>query len=177
MVKKKPRVFEEYPLWIVLVINAVTVLAYAIGAYLLFLVGTAWGILYIAYLLFLEFRLYRESCVSCYYYGKLCAFGKGKIAARFFEVGDPNKFFEKELSPSDMIPQFLALIFPMAAGIILLFRTFSWEIFALMLLPPAIWFLGNPIIYGKLACPHCKQGRICCPANEFFSKTKSKKNK
>lgn len=175
--KKKPAVFEEYPFWIVLIINLVFFTSYAIGAYIFFLVGPVCVILYIAYIVFLEFRQYRESCVSCYYYGKMCAFGKGRIAARFFEVGDPNKFFEKELSPADMIPQFLVLILPLAAGIALLLRNFSWELFVLVLLPPAIWFLGNPIVYGKLACPHCKQGRACCPANEFFSKTQSRKKK
>jgi len=36
------------------------------------------------------------------------------------------------------------------------------------------WVCLNQIIYGKLACIHCKQGSICCPALKFFTKGKNK---
>ncbi len=41
---------------------------------------------------------------------------------------------------------------------------------AASLWPVLVMAAGNPVIYGKLACPHCKQGRIACPACEFFMK-------
>jgi hypothetical protein len=34
------------------------------------------------------------------------------------------------------------------------------------------WFVVNPILYGKIACIHCKQDSICCPALNFFTKEK-----
>jgi hypothetical protein len=41
-----------------------------------------------------------------------------------------------------------------------------------MIYPVFSWFAVNPILYGKLACLHCKQGSICCPALKFFTKGK-----
>jgi len=175
--EKEPEAFEWYPLWIVLAFNLASFLSYAIGAYLLFLVGMVWGILYITYLIYLELSTYREGCVCCYYYGKRCASGRGRIAPYLFKKDDPKKFCEKEVTVAKILPHFLVLLFPLIGGAILLLQNFRWGILLLMLIPPLIWFMGNPVIYGKLACPHCKQGRICCPANEFFSKKYSGKKK
>jgi hypothetical protein len=45
---------------------------------------------YLLYALGLEVRLLRTGCVDCAYYGKACAFGKGRLCAIAFEQGDPQ---------------------------------------------------------------------------------------
>lgn len=172
---KEPTVFEKYPLSTVFVSNLVTLLNYAIGLYLLYRINIIFAGFFLVYLLAVEIFTYREGCVSCWYYSKRCASGRGKIAPLLFKRDDPKRFCEKQVTWKNLMPQILVTVIPMVAGIYLLIQGFSWTILILTLTPILVWFLGNPIIFGKLACPHCKQGRICCPANEFFGKKVEKK--
>lgn len=104
------------------------------------------------------------------------AFGKGVIAAKFFKKGDPKKFCERKLGFKDFIPQILVVLIPLIVGIALLVsRGFNLPILIAMIYPVFSWFVINPILYGKLACIHCKQGSICCPALNFFIKKEKKK--
>lgn len=165
---------ENYPCSTVLLFTFVNLSIYFCAAYLLYL---AWPILvipFVLYLLYLEVSVYQKSCVHCYYYGKVCAFGRGKLAPKFLKKGDPQKFCEKTVSFKDFIPSSLPTIIPLIAGIYLLTQSFSWFILLLTLWPPAIMFLGNPLIYGKVACRRCKQAELCCPTSEFFLKRTGK---
>jgi hypothetical protein len=175
--KGKQEFYESYPAWIVLVTTLVSVLVYAIGVYILSQIWIGFGALFVIYLIILEISFWREGCVSCYYYGKRCAFGRGKLAPLLFKRGDPKRFCEKEIHGKDLIPQILVLVFTVAGGVFLLYNSFSWLILGLVVIPPIVWVFGNPIIYGKLACVHCKQGKICCPASEFFSGKRKQKKK
>lgn len=170
--KKGKKIYEKYPLWIVLIVNILMLLVYVAGAYIMFVLSWITGVLFIAYLIVLEFSVYREGCRHCCYYGKMCAFGKGLIARVFFNKGNP-KNFRRELKWKDFIPQILVVVIPAVVGILLMVsRGFNIWILIAIIYPVFSWFVVNPIIYGKLACPHCKQGTICCPALEFFSKKK-----
>ncbi|MCK5283799.1 MAG: hypothetical protein KAK00_10460 [Nanoarchaeota archaeon] len=165
--------YDSYLLWIVVLVNLLMLTVYVAGAYIMFMLSLIMGILYVIYLIFLEIFLYKEVCPNCFYYGKLCAFGKGKTAAIFFKKGDPKKFCEREINWKDFIWQILVVLVPLVAGIALLIsRGFNILILAALAYPVFSWFFLNPIIYGKLACPHCKQGSICCPALKFFTKKK-----
>jgi small-conductance mechanosensitive channel len=169
----KPKIYDNYPIWIVILITILMLLVYVAGAYIMFVLNLITGILYVIYILLLEFFLYKEACPHCYYYGKLCAFGKGKLAKIFYKKGDPKKFCKRELKFKDLIPQLLVVLIPLIVGIALLIsRGFNLSILIALIYPIFSWFVLNPIIYGKLACPHCKQGSICCPALKFFTKKK-----
>ena len=171
-----PKIFSNYPLWMVFAVNILMLTVYAAGAYILFTLGLVTGMLYVLFLLLLEVQVYREGCVNCFYYGKRCAFGKGIIAAMLFKKGNPKKFCEREIKFKDLIPQALVILIPVIIGIVLLVsRGFNLFILAAMLYPVISWFAVNPVVYGRLACPHCKQGSICCPALKFFTKAKKKK--
>jgi len=166
----KKRGYEKYPLWIVLIIDLLMLLVYVAGAYIMFVLSWITGVLFIAYLIILEFSFYREGCIHCYYYGKRCAFGRGFIARIFFNKGNP-KGFRREITWKDFIPQILVVAVPVIVGILLMIsRGFSIVLLVAVIYPVLSWFVVNPVIYGKLACPNCKQGKICCPALKFFSK-------
>ena len=170
---KKPKIYESYPLWIIILANILLLAVYVAGAYIMFKLNIITGILYIVYLVFLERHFFKEGCIHCCYYGKSCAFGKGNIAAMFFKKGDPKKFCERELGFKDFIPQVLVILIPLIVGIALLIsRGFDLLILIAIIYPIFSWFAVNPILYGKLACLHCKQGSICCPALKFFTKGK-----
>jgi hypothetical protein len=99
---KKPEILDSYPLWIVILANILILAVYVAGAYIMFALSIITGILYAAYLVLLELYYFKEGCIHCCYFGKLCAFGKGAIAAMFFKEGDPEKFCEREFSFKDM---------------------------------------------------------------------------
>ncbi len=166
----KKVLYSNYPLGIVILVNVLMLLVYVTGAYILFVLSWITGVLYLAYLIFLELNMYKGGCVYCCYYGKRCAFGKGVIASIFFKKGDPKKFGEREMGWKDMIPQLLVVLVPVIVGIALLILDgFNFWILIAVIYSALSWFVINPIVYGRIACPHCRQGS-CCPAAKFFAK-------
>ena len=93
----------------------------------------------------------------------------------FFKKGDPKKFGEKGVSFKDFIPYLMPNLIPILAGIYLMIIDFQWLILILTIWPILTWFVGNPLIYGELVCPNCKQCSICCPVAEYFIKKAKKK--
>ncbi|MBW2981716.1 hypothetical protein KY343_02440 [Candidatus Woesearchaeota archaeon] len=165
--------YESYPIWSILLANVLFLLVYFFGAYIMFRLHLITGILYIVYILLMEYFVYKEACPHCYYYGKLCFSGRGKLAKLLYKKGDPKKFCEREMKFKDLIPQMLVVLVPIIVGIALLIsRGFHLLTLIAVLYPVFNWFFINPILYGKLACPHCKQGKKCCPALDFFKKKK-----
>jgi small-conductance mechanosensitive channel len=168
---KTPKIYDGYPVGLIILANILILAVYVSSAYILFALSLITGILYVTYLVLLELYFLKEGCIHCCYYGNLCAFGKGAVAALFFKAGDPEKFCERELGFKDFIPQVLVVLIPLIVGIALLIsRGFNLLILTAMIYPVFSWFVVNPILYGKLACIHCKQGSICCPAFKFFTK-------
>ena len=129
-------------------------------------------IIYVIFILALEFRLLGSHCVNCYYYGKTCAFGKGRLSALFFTKGSPERFNEKPITWKDIVPDFLTFLIPMIAGIILLVQQFSWTVLILVIALFLLGFIGNALVRGKLACKYCIQRSVGCPAERLFDKTK-----
>lgn len=162
--------YENFPLRIVLLSNLVALSIYAIGAYILAGFGILLAVLYLLYCLWIEIRVLRRSCVDCYYYGKVCGFGKGKLCSLLFKKGDPQKFVEKEISWSLILPDFMVFIFPIVGGIILLVRDFTWLLVAMLAIFVILYLGGNAVIRGRFACKYCKQREIGCPAEKLFSK-------
>lgn len=161
--------YESYPLWMVMLSNSLSISTYIIGAYILYGLGIIFTVLYVLFCLAMEIRLLRNGCTSCYYYGKTCAFGKGRLSSYFFKKGDPSSFSNKEVSWYVVLPDFLVFLFPLAGGIILLFNEFSWLIF-LLIITILILSLGGNAFIRSLTCKNCKQRDLGCPAADLFSK-------
>jgi hypothetical protein len=160
--------YERFPGPIVLLANLVGLSIYAVGTYLLWQLGVWWGVLYVLYCGWMEWRLLTKSCVNCYYYGKVCGFGKGKLCAVFFKQGDPERFGEKPFSWRDLIPDMGVLVFPVVGSVILLIRDFSWVTVTLLVVLIVLGFAGNAVVRGSFACKYCKQREIGCPAEKLF---------
>lgn len=132
--------------------------------------GIIFSVLYLLYCIWIEIEILRKSCVNCYYYGKICGLGRGKLCPFFFKKGNPEKFAEMELSWFKMLPDFMVIIFPIIGGIIFLLKDFNWLIVAILTILVIVYFGGNAIIRGSFACKYCKQREIGCPAEKMFSK-------
>ncbi len=113
---EQTKTYERFPLWIVGLSNLLAVLIYGLGAYILAGFGLWLSGLYLFYCLGLEFRLLKGHCINCYYYGKVCGFGKGKLCSWLFKKGDPRKFGATDISWASMLPDFLVLLWPVVGG-------------------------------------------------------------
>lgn len=161
--------YESYPLWMVILSSSLSISTYIIGAYILYGLGIIFTVLYLLFCLTMEVRLLRKGCTSCYYYGKTCAFGKGRLSPYFFKKGDPSLFTNKEVSWYAVLPDFLVFLFPLAGGILILFNGFNWSILLLIIIILILSLGGNAFI-RSLTCKHCKQRELGCPAAELFGK-------
>ncbi|RJP31390.1 MAG: hypothetical protein C4527_08040 [Candidatus Omnitrophota bacterium] len=162
--------YEKYSLWIIFLSNLVSLSIYAIGIYIVAIFGTPFLVCYLLFCGWIEMNVMRWSCRSCYYYGKVCAFGKGKLCSFLFNRKDGKEFTERKIRWYNILPDFMVFLIPLCLGIFSLFRNFSWLIGLLLLLLLLLSFAGNAFIHGSLACKYCKQQDMGCPALELFNK-------
>ena len=167
---EKTQAYENYPAWMVLASNAVSLAIYIAGAYIIWQAAGLWVVLYAAFILALEVRLIRGHCPDCYYYGKRCAFGQGKLSSLFFKKGNPSNFCKKNIGWKDLALDFMVSVIPMVIGGALVLFSFSWLILGLVILLFVLSFPGNAFVRGRLACRHCKQRALGCPAEKLFQK-------
>jgi len=164
--------YVNFPIWIPLIAILVSIVSYILGAIILIGFGIIVAVLYLMYCFLLEMLVVFRSCKHCYYHGKICGLVKGKIASLVTKKGDPKKFTERELTFSDLIPDFLVAIFPIVGGIILSILYFSWIRIGMIIILTILSVGGTAVIRGSFACKYCKQREIGCPAEQFFSKEK-----
>lgn len=169
---QNPPCKEEYPASIVLAANFVPLFIYVIGIVLLSRFGIIWVAAYLVFVLILELRLLSRHCTDCYYHGKTCAFGKGRLSSLLFRKGDPEKFCQVTITWKDIVPDFLVFVIPVLAGIILLIQEFSASVLILVVALLLLGFIGNAVVRGHLACKYCKQRVVGCPAERLFDKTR-----
>lgn len=167
---KQFNTYEHYPVLTVILSNLVSFIIYAIGAYIIFQFCPLWMAFYLIYILILEIRLLKESCVNCYYHGKYCAFGKGKLSALLFKKGTTETFLKKEVTWLALLPDLLVSLVPLLLGIALLLIDFSWLALSLMITLVILTTVGNGFVRSNLACKFCRQRTIGCPAEQLFNK-------
>jgi len=165
-------VYDKYPLQIVFFSNLLNFLIYAISVLIIHNIGWFYVGVFIAYLFIFEIRLLKYHCTNCYYYGKVCAFGKGFISSLFFKKGNPEMFACKPMHFKDLIPDLMVFIIPALIAIIILILDFQWYILLSLLILVFLNFFGNAYIRGQMACKNCKQKELGCPAAEFFKTSK-----
>ncbi len=163
---------ERYPYWMVLVCILHTLGVYLLGFVLAYLAHPFLAIGYVALALVMECRLLSRSCMHCHYYGRRCAFGRGRLSGLLFPPGDGRAFRRTDLSWKDMGPDVFMTMLPVLSGVWVLISAFSWwALLALVSLLMLITY-GNALIRGKVACRHCKQRELGCPAQRLFDKQK-----
>jgi len=170
----QPPSYEHYPISTIVICNLVAWSIYAIGTYIL---GSLWIWLLVPYLLYclwLEVRLLRVACVDCAYYGKACAFGKGRLCAAAFARGDLQRFASRELSWVEVLPDFLVSIIPLIGGIVLLvLGGWSCVVAGLLGVLLVMASVGTSLVRSSFACKYCKQRELGCSAYELFGGTPS----
>ena len=161
---------DNFPIWIVILSNLVSILIYSSGFIITFRLGWIAAVLYLVFILAFEYRLISNHCVNCYYWGMTCGFGKGRLSALFFIRGDPVKFCNNEMSWKDMIPDLLVSLVPFIIGIVLMIIKFDFTLLFAAIILIVLTTIGNGFIRGNLTCRYCKQRELGCPAEKLFSK-------
>lgn len=164
--------YDHYPFGIVLLSNLVSLGIVSLGFLIFLRIHLLFAMVYILYFLFLEYRLIRYHCTDCYYFGRTCAFGHGRISAWFCKKGDPSNFCNHKMTWKDMILDILISLLPIIVGIILMVIEFDYFLLAATILILLLTTFGNSFIRGKLACRYCKQRDLGCPAEALFNKDK-----
>jgi len=164
--------FENYPIGIVILSNFVSLVIYGFGFLIILRLGLAYSLLYLSYILILEFRLIKNHCVNCFYWGKTCGFGKGRISSWSFKKGDNLNFCNKSMTWKDLIPDILVSVIPIVIGIIFLILKFDLILLSALLLVLFLTTIGNGFIRSILTCRYCKQKELGCPADMLFNKEK-----
>ena len=161
---------DNFPLRIVILSNTVSILVYFSGFIITLSLSWIAAILYLLFILALEFRLLSKHCVNCYYWGKTCGFGKGRLSSLFFKKGDPSKFCEKSFTWKDMIPDLLISLIPLIIAIAVIIIKFNLILLFATIILITLTTIGNGFIRSNLTCKYCKQREIGCPAEQLFSK-------
>jgi hypothetical protein len=162
--------YDNFPLRIVFLCSSVTLAIYVLGMLILLGFGLAIAFLYVMFCLYCEYRVMKYSCVHCAYYGKLCGFGRGKLASLLFGPGDPQRFIDRKVTWVAVLPDFLVFLIPLVGGLILLIKDFDGLLLLAMVLLVILAFGAPPVTRGQYACKYCKQKDIFCPAEQLFRK-------
>jgi hypothetical protein len=168
----KPLPFESVPWWMVVVCSGVGLAIYVIGFCLMARMGVVWGLLYAAYGVWMEWRLLSGSCRYCYYFGKRCGFGKGRICSWFLAKAPERGPSASQMSWRNLVPDFLVSLIPIGVGVVILIRSFSWPLLLLLFALVLLGSVGTGVVRGQVACKYCKQRELGCPAEQLFSKSK-----
>jgi hypothetical protein len=164
--------YENFPWRMVLTCNGVGLSIYAIGLYLVARLGILWAALYASYCIWMEWRLLSGSCRSCYYYGKRCGFGKGRLCSWLLNKNPEPASSKKPITWWQVLPDFLVSLIPLGIGIAVLIMNFSWVVMFLVIILVSLGSVGTGFIRGQIACKFCKQRELGCPAEQLFNKTK-----
>ncbi len=161
--------YENFPFKTVIISNALSLGIYVSGVLVMAYVGWIFALLFLVYIVCMEFRIIRFHCIHCYYWGKTCGFGKGRVSAWFFNKGNTAVFCAKKMTWKDMIPDMLISLIPLVTGVVLLIVDFKALILAALAVLVLLTTMGNGYVRVSLTCNYCKQRELGCPANDLFN--------
>lgn len=165
MTEKEKALFQEgpekYPVSTVLIENLFMFLWIAVGTFLCWIFAPLVAWIYLAFGLTMVLCVMRILvCKNCYYHGKLCHIGWGKLSALYCRQGELNKFGCG--IGGSIIPIFygsMALL-PLILGVISIIKAFS-----LINTGMAIIFLFivavSSVTLRKKSCAICKMKNMC----------------
>lgn len=154
---------ESYPWYVIIIRWIILIVTFAFGIYILSDIKELLGVAYVVYsLIALTLILPLSRCVSCFYHGKACNTGWGKVAAYLFPKGDESRYVDRY---NYTILLHLLWFIPLLASFFQLLR--KRNVLALMfLLSYLAILLMEKVILKRLACKRCHQ-RDFCPALPF----------
>jgi hypothetical protein len=155
---------EEYPKAAIILNNLVVILWIVLGAAACWFFHPFAGWLFLVLAITMVYGVLRKLvCTDCYYYGRWCSMGWGKLCALLFRQGDIERFGTgRGTRISSLIYGILAAIPPVLVVISML-RGFSVpKLVILLLLLLTLAYMG--VISRRKSCEKCRV-RFICPGS------------
>lgn len=154
---------ENYPKAIVVLTNVFLLLWFGFAAYIMYELKLAGlPIISIIYLLFalvmLGFVLRKHRCTHCYYYGKLCSSGWGKLSSCLFKEKSGN--YKAGMKLADLTWGLLTIV-PIIAIPFAMFLHREFLIFGGIYLAGFLAIMVINQFVRKKECSQCKMRYIC----------------
>ena len=154
---------ENYPLSWVLFENTLYIVIWILAAILLIpiklyslpIVTTIWIIVVI----FVQIILKKHNCSGCYYYGKMCHLGWGRISPLIYKKDEGNPELGKKYSVFYIISPPIILILSILSGIAYKVEIVHWYILAAFIVLNVI-----TVLLRKVGCGKCAM-RLVCPGS------------
>jgi hypothetical protein len=154
-----PGFLANYPWTTPLIENTVWGGVYLLGSATFWFIHPWAAGAYLAYSLACMYLLLpRLVCTSCFYYGRRCHSGQGRIASLLFSPRSQAEFASRFRSMRLAAPIFLA---PLLAGIVMLFVRFSPRLAACTLAFGILALGCTRLVTKRLGCPRCRQRHVC----------------
>jgi hypothetical protein len=154
---------ETYPRGVIIARWIILTLAFVLGVFILYRIKPTIGIIYVLYALYaLTLVLPLSRCVNCFYFGRACNTGWGKVAGYLYGKGDESRYEEHY---GYAIFLHLLWMVPVLASFFKLIteKSLFYLLFFLVYLL-VLWL--EKVGLKKLACRRCHQ-RDFCPALPF----------
>jgi len=153
---------EEHPKSIAVIGNLIMLLWISLGTVACWFFNPIVAGVYLAFAVVMVFIVLRKLvCTNCYYYGKWCPIGWGKLSALFFRKGSIEKFstgIGVKLTP---LTYGLLTLIPLVLIIISIIREFT-VVKAAVLVLLILVSIYSGAVSRKNSCMKCKM-RLICP--------------
>lgn len=162
---------ESYPMKIVCISASLTIISYLAGAFILYFFHPILSVFYLilaALTLVVSMKL---RCTHCYYFGKYCNFGLGKLAQYFFSKGEPREFRDPKKVGITAILSFGTMLIPVFIGLLMLVTDLNLSNLGFLLGYILIGIAPNFLVRGNF-CDKCMQGQLGCPSYERMIKSR-----
>ncbi|HET58521.1 MAG TPA: hypothetical protein ENN35_08795 [Deltaproteobacteria bacterium] len=155
---------ESFPLSRVIFSNVLMLIWIGLGTVACWFAFPVVAWLYLAAAIIMIFVVLRKLvCTNCYYYGKQCALGWGKISALFFSPGSIDQFSTCAGIKAAPITYGLLTLIPLVLCIVALVQEVTALKVAVLVLLLAVAVYSGAIS-RKVACTNCKM-RLICPGS------------
>ncbi len=153
--------FEEYPIATVIAQNLLFLVYFGIGfigmlPLKIFDIPLISVLYAVSLVIMLVFVLRKHICTNCYYYGKRCSTGWGKLSSLMFKERSGNYRLGVKLAG---ITWGGAILIPILGMILCLILDFT--LYKVILLGSFILLSPIVFIYHKNSCKRCKMKDIC----------------
>jgi len=150
--------YENFPLKIVKIRAGIAGAILVTGTIATGTLNVFFGVLYLLYSIIIVLRIAAAVCNKCYYHGKWCDSGLGKLSGLISSRGSVSAFAGKARKTTLFLVAMV--LFPLLCGFAAVFSDFS--VLALFGFLGFIASLGA-FIYtnSKMACVNCKMAGIC----------------
>jgi len=152
---------ESFPLSLIIRENLLYLTIWVLAGYLLWPVWTHSGlplltIVWVIMIVIIQILLKKHLCSGCYYYGKLCHLGWGKISSALFKQDSGNLKTGMNLSFFYIIPPPVILLTSLVFAIINNSSWTYWFVLVLYVIFNAVSFPAR-----KKSCSLCVMREVC----------------